>query len=357
MSLRQHLAADIAPRTAQMYTEGIKSRFMAENGHEPGTRAEFRRAMKHSDLYQFFSAMQRASQEIMFDSCIDPLERELPNLKRIAKAYAQAQRHGGTLRLNPDLEMPRYLTSHDIHLQPGSYTIEYGEDDVAAGVLWDRSTYLYSTGYLGPKGDLWGRSLVEYCKQRFPELKPRRILDMGCTAGSSAIACKEAFPDAEVHGIDVGAAGLRYAHARAESLGLCIHFSQQNAEHTDFEAGSFDLITGGLLMHETSNSAVHEIFKECHRLLAETGVMAHMDPPQFREMPPLQAFLAAWEAYNANEFFAGTYRDMDLVAAAVAAGFGEPDSIMAAVPLLEMPKFQNYNTSYAQWPAIVAVKR
>ena len=30
---------------------------------------------------------------------------------------------------------------------------------------------------------------------------------------------------------------LRYGHARAESMGVPIHFSQQDAEHTNFEDG------------------------------------------------------------------------------------------------------------------------
>ncbi|MCL6753034.1 methyltransferase domain-containing protein [Nostoc sp. CCCryo 231-06] len=59
--------------------------------------------------------------------------------------------------------------------------------------------------------------------------------------GNSTLPYVDGFPDAEVHAIDVGAPMLRYAHARAESLGKRVHFSQQNAEQTNFPDESFDL--------------------------------------------------------------------------------------------------------------------
>ena len=77
----------------------------------------------------------------------------------------------------------------------------------------------------------------------------------------------EAYPEAEVYGIDVAAPMLRYAHARAEALGRRVHFSQQNAESTNFRDESFDLIVSHILLHETSAKAVRNIMRECHRLL------------------------------------------------------------------------------------------
>ena len=87
MSLRRHLASHIAPHCAEMYTDAIKSAFEAEHGHEPGTRPEMREAMRNSDLYQFFSALQRTSQELMWDSVIDSVERQLPELNEKAKRF------------------------------------------------------------------------------------------------------------------------------------------------------------------------------------------------------------------------------------------------------------------------------
>ena len=356
MSLRRHLASLIAPHCADMYTDAIKSAFEEEHGHEPANRPEMREAMRNSDLYQFFSAMQRTSQELMWDSVVDSVERQLPELNEKAKRIAGKRGHGGTLRLDPELEIPKYLTGYDIHLQPGGYHIDYGDDDVAAGALWDRAIYLYSMGYTGPEMDYWGQSLAAHYRKMMPDSDPKRILDMGCTTGASTIPWKKMFPNAEVHGIDIGPALLRYGHARAESMGVCIHLSQQNAEQTNFDDKSFDVVVSGLLMHETSKKGVNRIFSESRRLLKQQGIMMHMDPPLFAEMTPLRAFLAAWEAYNVNEAFAGVYRDMDLVDEAIKAGFAKDKARLMQVELVVAPEFRNYDTPISEWPAVVAEK-
>jgi ubiquinone/menaquinone biosynthesis C-methylase UbiE len=354
MTLRRHLASRIAPRCGDMYTDGIEAEFEAEHGHVPATRPEMRVAMRNSNLYQFFSAMQRTSQEMMWDSVVDSLERQLPELNAKARKFAEHPRHGGTLVLDPDLEIPKYLTGYDIHLQPGGYHADLGDSDVAAGALWDRAIYLYSMGYIGPEMDYWGRSLAAHHQKTWPDREPLRILDMGCTTGASTVPWKKVFPNAEVHGIDVGSALLRYGHARAESMGVGIHLSQQNAEHTDFDAASFDIVASGLLMHETSIKGVNRVFAESRRLLKPGGVMMHMDPPMFTEMTPLRAFLAAWEVYNVNEAFAGVYREMDLVGEAVKAGFAAGKTELSQVELVVAPKFRNYGTPINEWPAIIA---
>ena len=179
MSLRQYLASRIAPHCADMYTDAIKSAFEKEHGHEPGNRPEMREAMRNSDLYQFFSALQRTSQELMWDSVVDSVERQLPELNERAKRIAGQRGHGGTLTLDPELEIPKYLTGYDIHLQPGGYHTDYGDDDVAAGALWDRAIFLYSMGYTGPDMDYWGQSLAAHYRKMMPDSDPQRILDMG----------------------------------------------------------------------------------------------------------------------------------------------------------------------------------
>jgi cyclopropane fatty-acyl-phospholipid synthase-like methyltransferase len=102
---------------------------------------------------------------------------------------------------------------------------------------------------------------------------------MGCGIGTSTVPAASCFPDAEVHGIDVGASILRYAHARAEHLGAGIHFSQQNAECTDFTDGSFDLVFSCVMFHETSQAATMAIIAESRRLLRPGGVAVHLEVP------------------------------------------------------------------------------
>ena len=152
-------------------------------------------------------------------------------------------------------------------------------------------------GSQGVNNDDPAHSIAAWVKQTFPDLKPEKIVDLGCTIGNNTLPYKEAFPDAEVHGIDVSAPCLRYAHARACALGVDVHFHQINAEETPFSDESFDLIVSRILLHETFAKALPQIMRECHRLLKPGGVMVHCDAPQFECLTPYQASLRDWDAY------------------------------------------------------------
>src|SRR3546814_19045785 len=74
-----------------------------------------------------------------------------------------------------------------------------------------------------------GQTGAAFLKARFPDFKATRVLDMGCTVGMSTLPYVGAYPEAEVHAIDLSAPSLRFAHARAESLGKAVHFRKANA--------------------------------------------------------------------------------------------------------------------------------
>lgn len=121
---------------------------------------------------------------------------------------------------------------------------------------------------------------------------------------------------------------LRYAHARAESMDLAIHFSQQNAERTNFADESFDLITSSVMLHETSTKAMHAIFAECHRLLRPGGVMVHLEVPIRREHVGLwEQMRCDFEAHYNNEPFMSAISRTDYVAIAERAGFERTDVV------------------------------
>jgi ubiquinone/menaquinone biosynthesis C-methylase UbiE len=170
-------------------------------------------------------------------------------------------------------------------------------------------------------------------------------LDLGCTIGNSTVPWKNLFPDAEVFGIDVSQTALCYAHARAEALGVPVTFVQANAEFTEFESGSFDLVTSCLLLHETSMAALPRILTECRRLLAAGGVMAHLDVPQVLGLHPLQAFLTSWEEENNNENFAHLIREMDLPAVAQEAGWDADEISQPNISMAGTIDVKNYDSS------------
>ena len=154
----------------------------------------------------------------------------------------------------------------------------------------------------------------------------------GCSVGHSTLPYVDAYPEAEVHAIDVAAPMLRYAHARAEALGKRVHFSQQNAESTNFRDESFDLIVSHILLHETSGKAVRNIMRECHRLLRKGAMAIHAEVPQYAGMDPYDAFMLDWDTYNNNEPFWGYLHDMDLRQLAEESGFDGAAVVQAMVP-------------------------
>jgi SAM-dependent methyltransferase len=355
-SLRGHLSGRLMPGAYRIYETRVEPAFRARHGRPPANQEEVRQVMTRDPYYQFWSAMQRRSQELLWESVIDPTERHLPELisraRRLSRKKLQKGR-SGSLRLDPGLEIPRYHRAVDIHLQPGGYHTDFTADDVAAGAVYDKGINLYMGGALGPENDLMGNTLVAYLREKHPGFEPLRMLDMGCAIGNSTLVWGRAFPQAELHGIDVGAPVLRYAHARAQALGVPAHFSQQNAERTDFADASFDLVVSHIMLHETSKSALVRIMLECHRLLRPGGLMLHLEIPRGKTV--MEKFMHNWESYNNNETFCRYMTDIDLAAEAAKGGF-EPARIRVDefVPKLDVAQM-NY-TEHFFWKILAAVR-
>lgn len=320
-SLKFHLASKVAPGNRLVFATTAARRFEHDEGRVPAGHHDVRRAMADEPYFRFWSALQRNSQEMMWKSVQVAVERTLPELIEAGRGMAPA---GGSLALDPALAIPRYHRHVDIHCMPGGYHTEFADDDVANGAVYDRAVYLYAMGRMGPFNSDIGDTTIAYVKAHFPDLQPRRILDLGCTVGHSTLPYVDAFPGAEVHGLDVGAPVLRYAHARAESLGKPVRFSQQNAEQTNFPDGHFDLIVSHILLHETSHLALRKIMRECHRLLAPAGVVIHAETPPYRDLEAFDAFMLDWDTRNNNEPYWGASHEVEPRAVAAETGF-DPD--------------------------------
>ncbi|WP_439533359.1 methyltransferase domain-containing protein [Polymorphobacter sp.] len=316
-SLKLHLATSVSAGNRNAFEVRARPAWQKAHGSEPATYAEIRKSMTDEPYFNFWGAMLRNSQEMMWKSVQIPVQRQLPEL---IKASKETNGTNGSLRLNPDMEIPRYHTMVDIHCMPGGYHTDFTEDDVANGAVYDSAVYIYAMGRMGPYNSDIGDTTIAWIKANHPDFKPKRILDMGCTVGHSTLAYCEAWPEAEVYGIDIGAPVLRYAHARAQALGKTVHFSQQNAEATDFEDGSFDLIVSHILVHETSNGAMRRIMRECNRLLADGGLVVHAETPPYRDLPTYDAFMLDWDTRNNNEPYWGASHE--IVAADIAAETG-----------------------------------
>ena len=354
-AFRAHLAARLTPGNQAAYQRRALPRFEREQGRRPADFHEVRAAMRGDSYYQFWSALQRRSQELMWESVLEPIERQLPSLISRASALARkARQHlgsGGSLQLDPAFEVPRYHTAADIHLQPGGYHTDFTDNDIAAGAIYDGGLKIYLQGAAGSANASMGELLVGFLRARRAGFEPRRILDMGCGIGNSTLPWVRAFPQAEVHAIDVAAPLLRYGHARAESMGAAVQFSQQNAERTVFADGSFDLVVSHIMLHETSRSALPRIVAECHRLLRPGGLMLHLEIP--RGSTPFQQFMYNWEVWNNNETFAVHMTGLDLAGLAVAGGF-EPGAVEAVDYAAQRSPEQRLYSDDVCWKVLVA---
>jgi len=330
-SYKNYLVENVHSGNQARYEKIIKPKFQKAHNRVPKDRFEVGKEMVQDPYYQMFSSLLRTSQEMMWSSCQVPVNRDLDRLNQKIK-IPKGNKTLGSLKLNEKLQVPRYHTAVDIHCQPGGYHSEVTEHDASAGLVYDRAVHIYAMGQLGPYNDDIGASILLWLQNNHPTLAPKKILDMGCSVGHSTVPYARAFPNAEVHGIDVAAPMLRYAHARAEELGEKVHFSQQNAEETNFKSGTFDLIVSHILLHETSEKAIHNIVKECHRLLKPGGLMIHGETPPYKNMGPFDAFMLDWDSRNNNEPFWARSHEIDLEKLSKKGGFDPQNQFETLIP-------------------------
>ena len=353
----KHIGEEIWPNHKVIYDKKVEPDFKNKHKRAPKNRHEVRSAMLSNSYFQAWSHLRVFAQENTYSERRLIVNRQLDKLNNKAKVRPSDK---GKLEINPDFKIPKYQKSFDMHWMPGSYFTEFNKNEVAGGALYDLGgLYLSTGGMLGKYNNGAAYAVVHWLSENFPDFKPNQILDEGCTVGHNTLPYKEAWPNAEVTGIDIGAPVLRYAHRRSESLGFNITYSQQNAEKTIFDNESFDFVVSTMFLHETSYKAVHEIVKEAYRVLKKGGLMLHVEQPPFKLLDnPFEELMKDWDTHNNNEPFWGTMHDMDLENVALKAGFNKNDIIQTFGPLICPTDDDNYNINpNGRWFIFAAWKK
>ena len=302
---------------------GGKAQNAAPTLAQPGVVVDSR-IMKPAD--QLRTASRSVRHPLLTEVTHDELAREKFVLS--FKLHT-GNRKRGSLTLDADVRRPAYVGTIDIHGQPGGYEFDESDDDVLAGALYEAGGALYSRGASIGTEDSKAGCLIAFLQKRYADLDPRRIVDLGCSAGAASVPYAEAYPRAEVHAIDIGAGMLRYAHARAEALGMAVHFAQRNCEETRYDDASFDLVVSHNLFHEISATSASNTFRECHRILRPGGVMMHLDiPVQDHRLDLVDRFVAQWQTRNNAEPCFPPFAAMDPKAEMRRAGFADEEMIV-----------------------------
>jgi len=222
-------------------------------GQVPAAQLAWR--MMRSTQYMMWSGSQLSYDRIASEltQWLDEAERAAPHL----------------LHIDPDFTYPDYVLAQDIHLQPGSY-----QGDALAGFVFHYGSKIFFTG--GNDDEHLHRAMAGWCPVTS---EPALIVDLGCGIGQSTTALKQRFPNAEVHGIDVAGPMLRYGHARAQAMGLDVHFAQTSAAATRFADNSVDVLQAMILFHELPGDVAGKVIAEAARILKPGGSLTIIDFP------------------------------------------------------------------------------
>lgn len=269
LNLDERSAVDFVARLRGQWARAVYPALAerARGGEPPASLEEATDRLRAVDLYPWFSHLERQQQKMMWRAAGDAVLRRRTEL--VSTLSPPEDREGpGSLELAPDLELPAWYTDVDIHIQPGSF---YADDasafiyELGARVVMLRDNDGYKFHRL-------------FCETALPDIPgATRVVDIGCGFGKSTRPLVRRYPGAEVIGVDLSAPNLRLAHAEAAAEGLNVRFRQALGSDTGLEAGSADVVTGTMVLHEMPQEEIAATIAEAGRLLKPGGVMRFLE--------------------------------------------------------------------------------
>lgn len=327
VALRRLLNARIRPQNVEAYRTEGEPAFARQHGRLPQSPEDIRQAFLMSPSYRRWSAVNRAAQEMIWVAVGEPVYSDRARIAAAARTLREAGARLGSLTLDPDYEPSPEVAGTDIHLQPGGYAMDLDPDDVIAGALYECGGNVFSFGQGAGRGDSKAGVVFRLLDEHFGGFRPATILDLGCSAGAASAAYADRFPDAEVHALDIGAGMLRYAHGRAQSLGVAVHFHQMDASTLRFPDGSFDLVVSHNMMHEIGEDKRRAALREAWRIVRPGGIVIHQDVAIRNQPTAIHQVEGDWDTHFNGEVHWGTYATADLKADMLAAGCAPADVV------------------------------
>ena len=323
--MNRHLSTKVMPGVA----EAFEARIEPKRKTVYKTRHQVRKDLVKAPMFQWWSAMRRATMETRQQAGRWVTIRQADELNGKVRTLTEGDPR---LVLNPEFEQPRSTAAIDHHCMPGSYHTELVPGDVTGPANYDAGIFATTGGMLGRYNDGGGVAVAQWVQKNLPDFKPKRILDIGAGLGHNVLPIAEAFPDAEVIAVDAGAPMLRYGLARAKTMGI------KNVTFIQGDVSDLHEMST-MFLHETSYKTMPMIFSETERLLTPGGIVLHVEQPQYSdEMPLFEQAMRDWDAFYNNEPFWTKMHEVDLDAWMEKAGFSRDNLIHGGVAAVVDPE-------------------
>ena len=323
-SMRAWVLTDLAGQMQADYQQASTA-----VGAEHSSGEAVHQFLKDRGLFKWYSSLRCATQELVWQSVLRAIESDPASIEKMGSDTAA--RHGGSLTLDSDSELPDYTDQMDVHLMPGNYQGSHSTG-AEAGAIYDNGLDVFSFGVMGKNLDDIGHSMANFIRLRWPGLEPKLVVDVGCTIGHNTVPWKQTFPEAEVHGLDAAPSCLQYGHARAEGMGIAIHFRQALCDALPYDDDSVDVVFSSMFLHELPTAQIRAFFSEAYRVLKPGGVLINMELPPNDALAAYDAFYLDWDCFYNNEPFYKDFRDLSYSKLCTDAGFSSEDFFQATMP-------------------------
>ena len=254
----------------------------------------------------------RSQQEMMWRRTRESFMAEADSV--MARMAAAEEAHPERISYDKDFVPPVY-TRCEIHCQPGGYT-----DDPLGGLVYHYGTKIFYEGF-NDQDELHIELAEKAAKPA--DGKIERILDVACSIGQATTVLKDLYPQAEVHGLDIGLPLIRYAHMRAVEREKDVFFKQALAEESGYPDEHFDMVLSYILFHEVPVKKMKEIVAEMFRVLRPGGTFAIYEFPSNDkgQVSASHRFMIDYDSKNNNEPYSPGFVASDFKGILEDAGF------------------------------------
>jgi ubiquinone/menaquinone biosynthesis C-methylase UbiE len=258
-------AVDFVAELRKAWAGAVYPAMIKEAGGQRPENLEQATELLHTlPTYPWFSYLERQQQKMMWRVMGDAVLARRGELDALLDVGSKSSK----LELDPQMPLPKWYTDTDIHIQPGSFFADQASAfiyELGARVVMLRDNDGYKFHKL-------------FAATALPEIPgATRVVDVGCGFGKSTQVLVDKYPGAEVIGVDLSGPNLQLAHAQSESRGRAIRWRQAPSYDTGLEAGTADLVTGTMVLHEMPKEQIEATLREAVRLLKPGGVIRFLE--------------------------------------------------------------------------------